>query len=63
MEPRGAAARAGLRSRDVIIEVNRSAVSSAAEASRALQRVQSGQVAMVLVLRGGQELFLTVRKE
>jgi serine protease Do len=63
LEPRGTAARNGLRVRDVIIEVNRTAVSSASEASRALQRVQSGQVAMLLVLRNGRELFLTVRKE
>jgi S1-C subfamily serine protease len=43
--------------------VNRRAVSSAAEASRELQKVRSGQIATLLVLRGGQEVFLTVRKE
>jgi serine protease Do len=63
MEPRGAAARGGLRVRDVVIEVNGAAVSSAADASRALQRVESGRIARMLVLRGGQEIFLTVRKE
>jgi serine protease Do len=63
LEPNGGAARAGLQVRDVIIEVNRAPVSTAAEASRALQRTASGQVAMLLVLRNGQETFVTVRKE
>jgi serine protease Do len=63
LEPRGSAAQAGLRVRDVIIAVNGTPVSGAADASRALQRVESGRIARVLALRGGQELFLTVRKE
>jgi serine protease Do len=63
VEPRGAAFNGGLRVRDVIIEVNGMAVASAADASRALQRVQSGRFARMLVLRQGQEVFLTVRKE
>jgi len=63
LDPRGAAARAGLQRYDVIVEVNRTRVSSASEASRELQKVRSGQVAMLLVQRGNQEVFLTVRKE
>jgi serine protease Do len=63
LEPRGPAARSGLRVRDVIVEVNGTAVSGASEASRLLQRVESGRIARMLVLRGGQEIFLTVRKE
>jgi serine protease Do len=63
LDPRGPAARSGLRVRDVIIEVNSAGVSSASDASRALQRVESGRFARLLVLRGGQEIFLTVRKE
>jgi serine protease Do len=63
MEPRGAAARGGLQPRDVIVEVNRRRVESVAEATRELQRVGSGQVATVVVVRGGQELFLTLRKD
>ncbi|MGE3840485.1 MAG: Do family serine endopeptidase [Vicinamibacterales bacterium] len=63
LEPRGAGARAGLRPRDVITEVNGTSVNSAAEASRALQRVESGRIARLLVLRGGQGIFLTVRKD
>jgi serine protease Do len=63
LEPNGAAARAGLTVRDVIVEVNRAEVATAADASRALQRITSGDVAMLLVLRNGQETFVTVRKE
>jgi serine protease Do len=63
VEPRSPAARAGLQPRDILLEVNRQAVASAAEASRELQKVRSGQIATLLVQRGGQEVFLTVRKE
>jgi serine protease Do len=59
----GPAARAGLRQGDVVIRVNRSAVTSAADASKLLQQVQSGGTAMLLILRQNQEVFLTVRKE
>jgi serine protease Do len=63
VEPRSPAARAGLLEHDIIVEVNRTPVSSATDASRALQAVRSGQVATLLVLRNGQEVFLAVRKE
>jgi serine protease Do len=63
IEPRGAAANGGLRPRDIILQVNRQDVRSAADASRALQRVPSGQVAMLLVQRQDQQIFLTVRKD
>ncbi len=63
IEPSGTAARGGLQRGDVILEVNRTKVSSAAEASRELQGIRSGGIAMLLVWRQNQELFLTVRKE
>jgi len=63
VEPRGAAARAFVQPRDIILEVNRKAVASASDASRELQKVRSGQIAMLLVLRGGEEVFITVRKD
>jgi len=62
LDPSGAAARAGVRPNDVILEVNRQPVSSAADAIRLLQRVQTGEPAFLLVHRGGSELFLTVTK-
>ena len=55
--------RAGLVRGDIITRVNRQAVRSPQEASRALGAVQSGGTAFLLVLRGGQEQFFTVRKE
>jgi len=62
VDPRSPAGRI-LQRGDVLLEVNRKAVSSAAEASRELQKVRSGQIATLLVLRSGQEVFLTIRKE
>ena len=59
----GAAARAGLRPGDVILQVNRQAVASASEASKLLQEVRSGGTALVLVWRQNQELFIPVRKD
>jgi serine protease Do len=52
-----------LRQGDVILSVNRQAVSSAAEAGRELQRVPSGRIAQILVWREDGEVFVTVRKE
>jgi serine protease Do len=63
VEPQSTAARAGITPGDVIVQVNRHPVSSAAEASRELSKVASGSTAFLLVQRGGQETFLTVRKE
>jgi serine protease Do len=63
VEPQGAAARAGLAPGDVITRVNRQRVSSATEASRELAKVESGRTALMLVMRNGQETFLTVTKD
>lgn len=64
IDPGGAAAQARqpLAVGDVILQVNRQDVHSAAEASRALQAVQRGRSAMLLIWRGGQRIFLTIRK-
>ena len=63
VDPTGTAARAGLRQGDVILQVNRRAVSSAAEASKILQEVRAGGTALMLIWRQNQEIFLTVRKD
>ena len=63
VDPSGTAARAGLREGDVILQVNRRVVESAAEASKLLQDVRSGGTALMLIWRQSQEIFLTVRKE
>jgi serine protease Do len=57
------AQRAGLAPRDVLLQVNRRPVASVADAGRELGRVQSGSTAFLLILRNGQETFVTVRKE
>ena len=55
--------RQGLARGDIILQVNRKSVKSPQEASRALTQVPSGGTAFLLVMRGGQEQFFTVRKE
>lgn len=55
--------RAGLTRGDIITRVNRQPVRTPQDASRALSAVPSGGTAFLLVLRGGQEQFFTVRKE
>jgi serine protease Do len=55
--------RAGIARGDIITRVNRQPVRTTQEASRALAQVPSGGTAFLLVLRGGQEQFFTVRKE
>ena len=57
------AQRAGLSRGDVLLQVNRRPVSSVSEAARELGRVSSGSTAFLLILRNGQESFVTVRKE
>lgn len=62
VEPRGPAQRAGIGRGDVIVEINGNPVSNGTQASRELQRVGSGEVVTFLLLRGGQEVFVTIRK-
>ncbi len=57
------AQRAGIGRGDVILEVNRRAVTTPQEASRALNAVPSGNTAFLLVLSQGQQRFVTVRKD
>ena len=63
VDPSSSAARAGLAPGDVIVEVNRQAVTSASEAQRELTKVPSGNSARVVMLRGGQERFVIVKKD
>ena len=48
---------------DVILQVNRRAVSNASEAGSALRAVPAGRAVGLLILRRGQEQFVTVRKQ
>jgi serine protease Do len=63
VDPSSSAGRANLAPGDVITRVNRRPVTSAAEARSELSKVASGGTAFLLVLRGGQETFVTVTKE
>jgi serine protease Do len=52
-----------LRPGDVILSVNRKQVASATEAARALQAVQSGHLAQLIIWRGNAETFVSVKKD
>jgi Do/DeqQ family serine protease len=60
VDPTGPAAEAGIRESDVIEEVNRQPVRSAAELQAAIQRT-GAKPALLLISRGGNTIFLTVR--
>ncbi|HEV3140209.1 MAG TPA: Do family serine endopeptidase [Vicinamibacterales bacterium] len=62
VDPEGPAA-GGLRAGDVILSVNGRTVSSALDAQRELQKVQTGHLAQLRVWRGDSEIFVPVRKE
>jgi serine protease Do len=62
VQPDGPAARAGVQPGDVIIAVNRQAVRSAAEVAAALKGASS-RPSLLLINRGGQNVFLTVNPE
>jgi serine protease Do len=62
VERRGAAAIAGLQSGDIILEVNRQPVSNPGQVTKALQSVQPGQSAFLLVWRDGAEVFAVLTK-
>jgi serine protease Do len=62
----GPAARGGVQVNDVILEVNRTPVSSVSQIARELERVEPGATVFMLVWRmvgqTGQQVFLTLRK-
>jgi serine protease Do len=60
------AANGGVLPNDVILEVNRTRVTSVSEVTREMQRADSGSIVFLVVWRvgpsGGQQVFLTLRK-
>ena len=62
VEPGSPGFRAGLQRGDIILQVNRQPVASPGEASKLLGQVADGGTAFLLLLRNGQETFVTVRK-
>ena len=59
VDPNGPAAQAGIREGDVIQEINRQAVTSAADIRNALAR-SGGRPPLLLIDRGGQTVFVAV---
>jgi serine protease Do len=57
------AARRGMQPGDVIVRVGNTPITSVADAVGELGRVPSGGTAFLRVIRGGQELFVSVRKD
>jgi serine protease Do len=55
--------RAQLQAGDVIVRVGATPINSVSDAVRELGRVPSGGTALLRVVRGGEELFVPVRKE
>jgi serine protease Do len=58
-----AAARAGVQPNDIILEVNRQAVTTLSQVTRALQNATAGTPVFLVVWRDGQELFITMSKK
>lgn len=63
IEPGSPAFRSGVQRGDIVLQVNRQDVSTPSEASQLLNQVESGSTAFFLILRNGQETFVTVRKQ
>ena len=61
--PGGVAQTGGIVPNDVITEVNRVPVASAAEATRELNRIDSGRAALLRVVNGNRERVVRLRKE
>jgi serine protease Do len=62
VDPNGPSAPA-LRPGDVILRVNDTPVSSAAEAGRELQQIPSGRIARIRIWRDPSEVFVTIKKD
>ena len=60
VEPMGPAADAGIQEGDVIVEINHHPIRSAADVRSALEK-SDGRPALVLINRGGQTAYVTVR--
>lgn len=62
VDPTGPAAEAGISEGDVILEINRKAVSSVADAKSAID-ASGGKPVLILMSRKGQTLYVTVKPE
>ena len=62
VERNSAAAAGGVAQSDIILEVNRTPVTSVSQVTRELQKVPAGGTVTLLVWRNGQENFLILKK-
>jgi serine protease Do len=62
VRPGGAADEAGLRSGDVIVEINRESVKNLADYRRELARSEKAKSILMLVRRGQSNLFLALKR-
>jgi serine protease Do len=63
VDPESAAQAAGLRARDVILEVNRAAVKDVDAYQKAIKASPRGKVVLLLVKRGDTTLFYALKPE
>ncbi|MGB8683881.1 MAG: DegQ family serine endoprotease [Candidatus Binatus sp.] len=63
VQPGSAGDEAGLRSRDVILEVNRAAVKDVDAYQAALKKSAKGKIVLLLVKRGENTIYVTVKPE
>ena len=62
VERNSPAANGGVIPGDVVLEVNRQKVQNVSQITRELQKVQNGQPAFMLVVRDGNNVFITMTK-
>jgi serine protease Do len=62
IEPGSAAEAAGLRTNDVILEINHRPVRDAAEATGALRQARAAPVVFLLIARGWMQMFVSMRQ-
>ena len=63
VDPDSSAAQSGIRPGDVILQVNRVKVSTAAEAGRELGKIPSGRFAQLLLWRDNTQVFVAIKKD
>jgi len=61
VQPQSAAAQAGVRRGDVILEVNRKRIASASEFEAAARQLKTGESVLFLLRRGNNNLFLALK--
>jgi serine protease Do len=61
VQPQSAAAEAGLRRGDVVLEVNRTSVANSDEFQKLTNQAEPGEHLLFLISRGGSNLFLALR--